>query len=821
MDVNINVIGQKLKIASNLKNYVEGTQRFVKFIFSFRDNTWDDMLITAQFQQNDHAYNTYLDSDNAVYLPKEITVGRCKLLLFGSKTNVKATTSYIDFDIDANYVVQNASSVALTTTEYDKLVTDIANKLVDKVVVEIPTGVEMKANKTQTLNDASTADQYPSAKEVWRHLTTREKWEYKVDSLDGDLADNAYPTARCVKAELAKIASLPVVNNLEFLHYANLTDKDIGDDNTLAQQSTTAKQQCESYISDKTAFVYSGDDSDEAQSPYYIDINGFTKNIVKGHIYKITKRTSGLYALNDLYANYTFASNSPSMSEYEAAEPSELFTEAETGQTYKMYQIDSDKNVDLYIHNYDYKDYLPVVTSLKFKKIENGVVADSQIFSRTDYTVQSSCSGWHYEFNPINKLLDANPDASETGNQYLFVCVKNESESNGYDISDSIMVGKDISPSETASVCAVGGYTIEDAASRFRLNYKLGKCNSTVAASIVKVIKDINNCSGVLAGIQRGLLKAQLATLLSTTCGYSFVYTDTDYEDSEFPLQKGHLYEVSPSESGTKYGITDITSGSGGNNSGNSGDAATLSKIWVALGDSKTDFNNNGVNRPDNYPYWIQQRNPKITLQNLGSAGGMITNERVETAGSSTILYPSIYTKATQITGTPDIITVAGGYNDWNWAVTLGTFTTDISGYDTSTAANVPSSGATFPLKNTFYTGVFRLAKYLTERFPTTPILWITPFPTTSKNNGGANGWNVCLPLSDYVQAIKDVCAYFSIPVCDMYTAGGLTPFTSSNLSTYWRSSDGVHPNGEGSKIYSYKIERMMRQTYQDWGKTW
>ena len=280
----------------------------------------------------------------------------------------------------------------------------------------------------------------------------------------------------------------------------------------------------------------------------------------------------------------------------------------------------------------------------------------------------------------------------------------------------------------------------------------------------------------------------------------------------------GHIYEII--RNGTlgnyTYTVTDT-----GINVDSTGGSATLSKIWVALGDSKTDFDNNGVNRPDNYPYWIQQRNPKITLQNLGSAGGMITNERVASAGSSTILYPSIYTKATQITGTPDIITVAGGYNDWNWAVTLGTFTTDISGYDTSTAANVPSSGATFPLKNTFYMGVFRLAKYLTERFPTTPILWITPFPTTSKNNGGANGWNVCLPLSDYVQAIKDVCAYFSIPVCDIYTAGGLTPFTSSNLSTYWRNSDGVHPNGEGSKIYSYKIERMMRQTYQDWGKTW
>lgn len=502
MDVNINVAGQKLKIASNLRNYVDGSQKFIRFVFNFSDSdTWDGMIITAQFQQNDNAYDVILDTNNAVYLPTEIVEGKCKLLLYGSKTEVKATTTYLELDIDHNRIVKDASSAALTQTDYEKLVSDVSKKIL--------TDKEDKSNKITEFPENPTDTQYPSAKLVYDSLVQLTE---KDESIETDMSD----IATSLRDKIAILDTFPTTSGQLFAAY-----------------------------SIKPLFIYSGTTSG---------------NAINGHVYEI---------------------------------------------------------------------------------IRNGTL---------------------------------------------------------------------------------GNYT----------------------------------------------------------------YTVTD---------------------------TGVNVGSNG--------TATQLKTWVALGDSKTDFNNNGVNRPDNYPYWIQQRNPKITLQNLGSAGGMITNERVATAGSSTILYPSIYTKATQITGTPDIITVAGGYNDWNWAVTLGTFTTDISGYDTSTAANVPSSGATFPLKNTFYMGVFRLAKYLTERFPTTPILWITPFPTTSKNNGGANGWNVCLPLSDYVQAIKDVCAYFSIPVCDMYTAGGLTPFTSSNLSTYWRSSDGVHPNGEGSKIYSYKIERMMRQTYQDWGKTW
>jgi|GEM_PF-6611181 len=555
MDVFINVTGQKLKIASNLKDYVDGSQDFIRFVFNFNDDTWSDMLVTAQFQQNGKAYNAYLNADNSAFLPAEITEGTCRLLLFGSKYKVKATTWYIDFKVDKNNIIKNASSAALTKTDYEKLVSDVANL--------ISTGKEDKSNKITEFPDSGspTDEQYPSAKLVYDNLVQLTE---KDESIEEDMGS----IGTMLRDKIAVLDTFPTTQSQLLLAY-----------------------------SAKPLFIYSGTTSG---------------NAVNGHVYEITR--------NGTLGNPTYTV--------------------------------TDKGINI------------------------GSGGD--------------VSGKEDKSNKITEFPDSG------------------------------------SP------------------------------------------------------------------------------TDEQYPSAKLVYDRVTELEITISLAADRINGT-----------------AILSKTWVALGDSKTDFNNNGVNRPDNYPYWIQRRNPKITLNNLGSAGGMITNERVNKAGDTKILYPSIYTKATQITGTPDIITVAGGYNDWNWAVTLGTFTTDISGYDTSAAANVPSSGATFPLKNTFYMGVFRLAKYLTERFPTTPILWITPFPTTSKNNGGANGWNVCLPLSDYVQAIKDVCAYFSIPVCDMYTAGGLTPFTSSNLSAYWRNSDGVHPNGAGSKIYSYKIERMMQQTYQDWGKIW
>ena len=68
MRVYIDVVGQKLKIAINKKDFVSGSQNFVKFAFSL-DADWDELTVFAQFQQDSNTYNVYLDENNCVYLP--------------------------------------------------------------------------------------------------------------------------------------------------------------------------------------------------------------------------------------------------------------------------------------------------------------------------------------------------------------------------------------------------------------------------------------------------------------------------------------------------------------------------------------------------------------------------------------------------------------------------------------------------------------------------------------------------------------------------------------------------------------------------------
>ena len=55
MDILVNVANQKLKIATNLKSLVAGTQEFVRFVFNLNGD-WDNLLTFAQFTQNGESF---------------------------------------------------------------------------------------------------------------------------------------------------------------------------------------------------------------------------------------------------------------------------------------------------------------------------------------------------------------------------------------------------------------------------------------------------------------------------------------------------------------------------------------------------------------------------------------------------------------------------------------------------------------------------------------------------------------------------------------------------------------------------------------------
>lgn len=172
MDISVNVVNQKLRIATNHKTYVSGTQEFIRFIFNL-SNDWDGLTVFAQFGQGDASYNQYLDAENSVYLPSEIVPGICTLTLYGSMGNIIATTDYLTLTIDENILVSNAESTEISTSLYNQLVTRIVT--LEEKIGDGSSGTGgtesgsggASINITTSITADSTDKQIPSAKAVY------------------------------------------------------------------------------------------------------------------------------------------------------------------------------------------------------------------------------------------------------------------------------------------------------------------------------------------------------------------------------------------------------------------------------------------------------------------------------------------------------------------------------------------------------------------------------------------------------------------------------------------------------------------------------
>lgn len=125
-----------------------------------------------------------------------------------------------------------------------------------------------------------------------------------------------------------------------------------------------------------------------------------------------------------------------------------------------------------------------------------------------------------------------------------------------------------------------------------------------------------------------------------------------------------------------------------------------------------------------------------------------------------------------------DIITVFGGTNDFASKVTLG----DITSTDTQT----------------FYGALNVLCKGLIEKYPGKRLGFITPI----QRHGVAYDDDKWV---SYQNAIKEVCAKYSIPVLDGTREGGLAISSVSSIMNRY-TIDGLHLNDDGHKIFARRV---------------
>ena len=107
--------------------------------------------------------------------------------------------------------------------------------------------------------------------------------------------------------------------------------------------------------------------------------------------------------------------------------------------------------------------------------------------------------------------------------------------------------------------------------------------------------------------------------------------------------------------------------------------------------------------------------------------------------------------------------------------------------------------------ENTFCGAAHTLCVKLIEKYPAATIVFMTPLHRLSEAVTVNEIGLPCQPLKKYVEAIREICEYYSIPVLDLYKVSGMQPSVEIIRATYM--PDGLHPNDAGAE----KVAKLLK----------
>ena len=96
-----------------------------------------------------------------------------------------------------------------------------------------------------------------------------------------------------------------------------------------------------------------------------------------------------------------------------------------------------------------------------------------------------------------------------------------------------------------------------------------------------------------------------------------------------------------------------------------------------------------------------------------------------------------------------------------------------------------------------FYGALHALLQMLITKYPYAHIVYMTPMHRLSEGKMVNEIGLPCRPLCDYVAAIREVCAFYSIPVLDLFAVSGIQPAVPVMQQIYM--PDGLHPSDAGA----------------------
>lgn len=111
---------------------------------------------------------------------------------------------------------------------------------------------------------------------------------------------------------------------------------------------------------------------------------------------------------------------------------------------------------------------------------------------------------------------------------------------------------------------------------------------------------------------------------------------------------------------------------------------------------------------------------------------------------------------------------------------------------------------------DTFYGALHTLYISLIEKYPHSHIVIFTPLHRCNEDNPKGDGNKApTLPLKGYVDVIREVAEYYSLPVLDLFKESGLQPKVPVIKETYM--PDGLHPCDAGYEVLSEKIINFLK----------
>ena len=244
---------------------------------------------------------------------------------------------------------------------------------------------------------------------------------------------------------------------------------------------------------------------------------------------------------------------------------------------------------------------------------------------------------------------------------------------------------------------------------------------------------------------------------------------------TEHPVTGGATAEQAAQIQANKKAIGDVNSGliKEVNDIKNN---AFKDKVANFLGDSQTEVNHH---KNKTYYEWVKEILGLSKVNNYGIGGTTIAKKNASDNTAMCVRYANMDNNA-------DLICVMGGVNDRWFNNQLGNF------------------GDTDPI--TFYGAMETLCDGLLTKYPGKTIIFITP---TEQNNAVCNNANITeYTATDFANAMKRVCAKYSIPVFDANTCSGIYPLNQANASIY--TTDKLHLNNKGHEVIGTKLSKFI-----------